>query len=247
MKNHFTIIIPAYNCEKWAEWNLRSVISQNYDKQHYNVVYVDDCSEDNTSNVVSKIIDETDLNIRLVRNSKNKKALYNLYTHIHDAKTNSIIVTLDGDDALAGQDVLTRLNELYKDPNCWLTVGSYMQNDNYSVVSPSVTDDYWQQNIRKIPWSFSHLRTFRKELFCKISKEDLVDEDGDFYKCTFDRAMMYPMVEMCGKDKVRLISEVLYIYNRLNPISVDRVHRYDQLRIEQQISNKVPYKKIESL
>ena len=75
----------------------------------------------------------------------------------------------------------------------------------------------------------------------------MLDLDGGFYKCTFDRAMMYPMVEMSGKDKVRLIGEVLYIYNRLNPISVDRVHRQDQLRIEQQISNKQPYQKIESL
>jgi hypothetical protein len=44
-----------------------------------------------------------------------------------------------------------------------------------------------------------------------------------------------------------LVEDVLYIYNRMNPISVDRVHRYDQLRIEQQVSNKTPYKKLESL
>lgn len=247
MKNHFTIIVPAYNCETWAEWNLNSIKSQSYDRHKYNVVYVDDCSSDNTSQIVSNFIDENDINISYVRNEKNQKALYNLYKHIHSADENSIIVTLDGDDAFAGSDVLTKLNELYQDSNCWMTVGSYMQNDNYSVVSPKVSESYWEKNIRKVPWSFSHLRTFRKKLFCKIKKEDLLDEDGEFYKCTFDRAMMYPMVEMSGKERVRLVTDVLYIYNRLNPISVDRVHRYDQLRIEQQVSNKLPYKKLESL
>ena len=58
---------------------------------------------------------------------------------------------------------------------------------------------------------------------------------------------MYPMVEMCGKEKVGLINDVLYIYNRHNPISVDRVHRYDQLRIEEVVSQKTPYKKVEKL
>ena len=93
----------------------------------------------------------------------------------------------------------------------------------------------------------SHLRTFRKKLFCKIDKEDLLDLDGRFFQCTFDRAMMYPMVEMSGKDRVRLIDDILYIYNRNNPISVDRVQRYDQLRIEKLVCNKKPYKKLDNL
>lgn len=247
MKTHFTIIIPAYNCEQWVEWNLNSALRQNYEDSRFDIVYVDDCSSDNTRSVVDKILETSSKKIEVISNAKNEKALYNLYTHIHAAKDKSVIITLDGDDALAGTNVLEKLDKLYQDPDCWMTVGSYMQNDNYSVVSPTVSEDYWKQNIRKIPWSFSHLRTFRKELFCKIKKEDLLDLDGGFYKCTFDRAMMYPMVEMSGKDKVRLIGEVLYIYNRLNPISVDRVHRQDQLRIEHQISNKQPYQKIESL
>jgi len=247
MKTHFTIIIPAYNCERWVEWNLNSALRQDYEDSRFDIVYVDDCSSDSTRSVVDKILETSSKKIKVISNVKNEKALYNLYTHIHSAKDGSVIITLDGDDALAGTNVLEKLDKLYQDPDCWMTVGSYMQNDNYSVVSPVVSEGYWKQNIRKIPWSFSHLRTFRKELFCKIKKEDLLDLDGGFYKCTFDRAMMYPMVEMSGKDKVRLIGEVLYIYNRLNPISVDRVHRQDQLRIEQQISNKQPYQKIESL
>ena len=245
MKNHFTIVIPAYNCERWAERNLNSALRQDYD--NYEIVYIDDCSTDNTLSVVNEVLNKSEKKFKIISNSQNMKALYNLYTQIHASQEGTIIVTLDGDDALAGVNVLNTLNKLYQDPNCWMTVGSYVQDDNYMVVSPSVSEDYWSQNIRKIPWSFSHLRTFRKELFCKIDEKDLLDLDNRFYQCTFDRAMMYPMVEMAGKDRIKLVSDILYIYNRNNPISVDRVQRYDQLRIESQISKKEPYKKIENL
>lgn len=245
MKNHFTIVIPAYNCEQWAVRNLNSALRQNYD--NYDIVYVDDCSTDNTLEIVKEVLDKSDKKFKIVSNKENMKALHNLYTQIHASQDGTVIVTLDGDDALAGAEVLNVLDGHYQDPDCWMTVGSYVQDDNYMVVSPQVSDDYWEQNIRQIPWSFSHLRTFRKELFCKIKKKDLLDLDNRFYKCTFDRAMMYPMVEMSGKDRVGLISDILYIYNRNNPISVDRVQRYDQLRIESLISKKTPYKKLESL
>ena len=245
MNNHFTVIIPAFNCEMWVVNNLSSVFRQNY--KNYKVVYIDDCSTDNTFAWAESLLDESGVDFEIIKNDKNKKALCNLYTHIHRCKEDTIIVTLDGDDSFAGVNVFETLNKHYQDPNCWMTVGSYMQNDNYTVVSPRVSDGYWEKNIRKLPWSFSHLRTFRKKLFCKIDKEDLLDLDGRFFQCTFDRAMMYPMVEMSGKDRGRLIDDILYIYNRNNPISVDRVQRYDQLRIEKLVCNKKPYKKLDNL
>jgi hypothetical protein len=81
----------------------------------------------------------------------------------------------------------------------------------------------------------------------KIKYEDLMDNDDYFYKFTFDQAMMYPMAEMSGPDHFREIKQVMYVYNRQNPISVDRVHRQDQLRIEQQIRFKDEYERLESL
>ena len=159
---HFTVIIPAYNCQDWVEWNLNSVLRQEY--KNYDIVYIDDCSTDNTLKIANKIKNKSDKQMEIISNKTNKKALYNLYTHIHNAKEGTVIVTLDGDDSLAGTNVLNKLDMIYSDPNCWMTVGSYMQNDNYSIVCPDVSDDYWNKNIRKAPWSFSHLRTFRKTI-----------------------------------------------------------------------------------
>ena len=62
-----------------------------------------------------------------------------------------------------------------------------------------------------------------------------MNKRGEFWATTSDQAMMWPMAEMCGPDHFCAINEVLYIYNRLNPLSDDRVHRVDQLTTEQSI------------
>ena len=129
------------------------------DYHNFDVVYVDDCSTDNTLALASGILESSKKKFSIVSNKTNKKALYNLYNNISSAKDNSIIVTLDGDDFLPNNGVLKYLNQFYNDQECWMTVGSYMQNDNYQVVCPEVSESYWNQNIRKVPWSFSHLRT----------------------------------------------------------------------------------------
>jgi len=247
MASHFTIIIPSYNNERWAKRCLSSALSQDYD--NYDVVYVNDCSTDNTAAVVEQIVGETDTkaNVKVVNNATNHKALYNLWSEINQAKDGTIIVTLDGDDWFPNDQILNTLNETYSSNEVWITAGSYIDNSTGVVSSPNVTSDYWIGNIRSKLWTISHLRTFRKELFMKIEQKDLLDKDGDFYKFTFDQAMMYPMTEMAGPLHFREIKDVTYVYNRHNPLSVDRVHRYDQLRIEQDIRKKYPYSRLESL
>ena len=247
MTKHFTIIIPSYNNEKWTKRCLGSALNQNY--KNYDVVYINDCSTDNTADVVRQIIDETDTkaNVRVVENKVNRKALYNLYHEIKNSKDGTIIVTLDGDDWLATSDVLNVLNQAYTSSDLWMTAGSYIDNIVGMVRQPNISEQYWDSNIRFKEWTISHLRTFRKELFMKIEYEDLMDEDGYFYKYTFDQAMMYPMAEMSGPLHFGEIKQVTYVYNRKNPISVDRVHRHDQLRIERQIRQKKPYDRLESL
>ena len=58
---------------------------------------------------------------------------------------------------------------------------------------------------------------------------------------------MWPMAEMAGPEHFKAINKVLYVYNRMNPISDDRAHRQDQLLTEQIIRNKKPYSKLQQL
>ena len=249
-KQHFTIVVPAYNVEPWALKNIRSVMTQNYD--NYDVVYINDASTDNTSNLADRLFKQYSYqsyarSYHIVNNKDNKKALQNIYDSVVAAKDGSVIITLDGDDWLAGKEVLNKLNQVYQDPNAWMTAGSYLENTTMIVRQPKVYDEFWKGNLRKHLWTISHLRTFRKELFLKIDRNDMLDHDGEMYKFTFDRAMMYPMIEMSGPEHYRTVLDVLCIYNRENPLAVDRVHRAEQLRIEREITSRKPYERLKSL
>jgi len=46
------VVIPSYNNSKWCDWNLSSVFQQKYN--NYRVVYIDDCSNDNTYELVTE-------------------------------------------------------------------------------------------------------------------------------------------------------------------------------------------------
>ena len=245
---HFTIIILSYNCEQWTERCLKSAINQDY--SNYDIIFVDDASTDNTGTIAGKLMETWNPekgSFELTHNSKNVKALENLYNSVRLAKQDSIIVALDGDDRLINSTVLSHLNKVYQDDNVWITAGSYLESMGGRIVSPQITEGYWQNNIRQQAWSFSHLRSFRKELFLKIKDEDFLENDGSFYKFTWDRVIMYPMIEMAGPSHFKPIMKPMYVYNVENPISVDKVHRRDQLRIEDELKNKAPYQRIESL
>ena len=242
---HFTIIILSYNCESWAKKNVLSAINQEYD--NYDIIYINDASTDNTGKIVKDTVEEYKGNYKLIDNDTNKKALENLYNAVRMAKDKSIIVALDGDDRLINSKVLSHLSKIYTNKDVWITAGSYLESVGGRIVSPDVQDDYWIGNIRNKRWSFSHLRSFRKELFLKIQDKDFLEKDGSFYKFTWDRVIMYPMIEMAGKEHFYPVRRPLYIYNVANPISVDRVHRYDQLRIESELKQKQQYSRIDSL
>ncbi len=236
---HFTVIIPAYNCERWVKKNLNSAINQEY--SNYDIVYIDDASTDSTVAAVKSIIKESEKPVQLVENKKNRKALGNIYRAVHSSKEGSIVVALDADDWLIDGKVLQKLNKIYHQNQCWITAGSYVDNVMARIHRPNLSSDFWSGNIRLKEWNLSHLRTFRRELFTKIKEVDLIDFDGDYYKYTWDRAIMYPMVEMAGPEKFYPVNHPLYVYNMVNPISVHRVARQDQLRIEALLKRKIEY------
>ena len=244
MEQHFTIVIPAYNCEKWVKKNLNSALKQDY--SNYEVLYIDDASTDKTLSIAKKMLDDSDTISRLISNKENKKALFNLVSAIKSSRDDTIILALDGDDWLANKGVLKRLNQIYSE-DTWITSGSYIDNVQHTISRPIIEDGFWGKNIRKLQWTLSHLRTFRKSLFMKIKHKDMLDADGQYFKFTWDRVIMYPMVEMAGREHFKPINEVLYVYNRANPISVDRVHRMEQLRIHYVLRDKQPYQRIEEI
>jgi glycosyltransferase involved in cell wall biosynthesis len=245
MDNHFKIIIPLYNVEKWIKVCLMSVKKQNY--KNFECIVVDDISTDNSVKIIKQIIKDDD-RFRLVVNKEKKYALKNIYEAIllSEPKDEDIIVTLDGDDWLAGKDVLSTLNQVYNEKGCWLTYGSYAEYPSKSrgKFAKRIPNPVIQQNqFREYEWCSSHLRTFKHHLWKQIKKEDLLDTNGQFYRMTWDLAFMFPMLEMSG-NKSEYIDKILYVYNLGNPLNDHKVDNGYQIILERQIRGKEKYKRL---
>lgn len=242
MPNHYKIVVPLYNVEKWIDKCIKSIKLQEY--QDYECYLVDDISTDNTSEIIQKLI-KNDSRFHYVKNTEKKYALKNIYEAIKNSGNNpeDIIVTLDGDDWFATKKALNILNKYYDTYRCYMTYGSYleypsMKKGNFCQKIPE--NIIKNNNYRKNRWVSSHLRTFKRHLWNKIDLGDLHDDNGDFYRMTWDMAFMFPMLEMSGPLAIH-VPETIYAYNRQNPLNDDKVNHSLQLQTEQKIRNKSPY------
>ncbi len=217
-EKRIVVIIPSFNNKKWYQWNLDSVLSQRY--ENYRVIYIDDASTDGTGELVQEYLERSKQKHRVtfMRNYSNQGALYNLYHATHSCRDDEIMVTVDGDDALAHTEVLMRINNEYQNPRVWLTYGQYKIVSGGIGCSHQYTESVIQQrNFRRYDMVPSHLRTYYAWLFKKIKIEDL-QINGKFFSASQDLALMWPMLEMAG-DRFKFIPEVLYLYNFNNPLS----------------------------
>ena len=266
------LVIPSYNNEKWLEKNLHSALHQNY--SNYRILYVDDHSTDSTKISVEQYLKDLnidyivldfedtipDINITtrafselvnqeqhfftLIHNKKRSGALANLYRMIHSCHDQEIIVSLDGDDWLAHDNVLKMLDEIYQSKEIWFTHGTLKEYPwGHVAWSEPIPEDIIQKNgyrERKCP---SHLRTFYTWLFKKIQLEDFLYE-GEFIAMAWDMAIMFPLAEMAA-ERHAFIKDILYIYNMSNPINDNRVDAKLQNDLDAWIRNKPRYLRLD--
>ena len=63
----FSIIVPCYNSAKFLSTCIKGFQNQKFGKDKYEVIFIDDCSTDNTDEVVASFQDER---IKYFKNEK---------------------------------------------------------------------------------------------------------------------------------------------------------------------------------
>ena len=96
---------------------------------------------------------------------------------------------------------------------------------------------------REDAWRASHLRTFKHSLWDKINEDDLKDDNGSFYTVAYDQAIMLPLLEMAGAKAVYL-PDILHIYNKENPLNVDKIKTEQQKNTALEIRRKPKYERV---
>lgn len=103
-----SVIIPTYNREKIISDSISSVLNQTY--KNFELIIVDDCSTDNTVDVVKKI---NDPRIVILRQPKNMGACAARNRGIDESR-GSIIAFQDSDDLWNERKLERQISELYK-------------------------------------------------------------------------------------------------------------------------------------
>jgi len=245
MERSFKIIVPFYNAEKFIERCMGSVMSQKY--ENYKVIFVDDASTDKSWD----LLPHDNKKVICIKNEVNVTALPNIHHAImYHCNPEDIVVLVDGDDWLPSKNVLKYLNDFYNENDCWVTYGQASWTDGRRGFASAYPKEEFD-HLRKAPFRISHLRTFITGVYMAIEDQDkgfscLKGKNGEFYKMTYDVAIMLPLLELSGYDKVKYIDKVLYTYNRDNPISDDKVNQKLQWDIHKEILKKKPFNQIES-
>ena len=150
-----SVTIPLFNGGKYLYYSLRSV--QNQNMKDIEIILVDDCSTDDTLNIINKYIIE-DQRIKLIRNKKNRKILYSKSIAALNAR-GKYLIELDQDDEFIREDLFDLL--FYE---------AEKHNLDLVQIRDIVSTDYYLYNLTRVNYVNKHI-IFPKNTHYKIQPE----------------------------------------------------------------------------
>ena len=204
--NKIGIIIPNCNYSEWLEKCLGSILNQTY--TNYQIIFVDDCSTDDSVEKAKKILGKPHKVVELKQKRFNGGARNEGYLYLD--KNVDYVWYVDSDDWLPNERVLENINlKLQKAPDV-LFIGMDFCKNNYTTMytRPNYSDKYEALQ----GWSGSCGKVIRKELAtkqeCLYNEGTLKEDKNHHYKvCIYMQSFMcYP--KSC------------YVWNRDNKKSI---------------------------
>ncbi len=148
----FVFLVYAYNQDSWVERTLQSIFEQEYD--YYRVVFIDDGSTDATFGVASSFVAENNQEGRvvLIRNEEKLGLRTCLEQTIDQLLDQEIAIPLLAKDWLSHGGVLTRMNEVFQNPDVWLASSSSVTFPSYEIL-PSGLKSFYAALFKQMPSS----------------------------------------------------------------------------------------------
>jgi SAM-dependent methyltransferase len=183
---------------------LQSVFTQR--RRDWGAVVIDDGSDEEIAEHARRFCAERADRVTFLRSRLRRGQLANIVCAIRHVCVNpeSVIVTLDADDALLGPGVLDRVYCEYE-RGADVTVGSMLRTDKHVEYPADLADPRGRRGGNV----WQHLRTFKKRLFDAVPDEAL-RLDGKYVDVATDWAFMIPIVELASKPVY--IRDPLYLY-----------------------------------
>jgi hypothetical protein len=184
--------------------------------------------------------------------------MQNLRAAIATLPPDRVVALVDGDDWLAHRRALARIAEAHAS-GMWVTFGSFADTSGQRGFAEPYRPD---EDYRSTHWRATHLKTFRAGLFQRLREDDLqmpcpacwskglrYCEEMRWIDRADDPAFMYPILEQAGRDRVRFIPDVLYVYAASQ--AWEKTASAEQLQHEKRVMGltraRPAYKRIDNL
>ncbi len=192
----FVIALYARNQAPWCKKALLSIFRQNYDQ--HRIIAIDDGSSDETYNAIQQTVidNHEEHRVLLLRNERPIGFLSSLYRALDSCQELEIILPLDAKDLLASDTLLSRLNQLYQNPDVWLVSASALNYPSYER-------------------STSHPLCFYKALFQEIHAADFFSDGHP----TPDREPYFSALRKLAGSHIAQLEEPLSLCNLATPQS----------------------------
>ena len=231
-KYRFTVAIISYNIEEYIERSIKSVLNQKY--KNYELIIIDDCSNDNTLEIIKKYENE---NVKIFQTELNTGTAGGPRNVAIDKAQGEYIIFLDGDDTLYDEETLGKIDEVIGKDNpdlIYLGFEDVGQGNKERISSKensskkarlicdltfSVSSRCWNRNfLLKNNMKFIEGMYYEDELYtlkATILSEETKYADIKVFKYYRKRkgsAMSQPSVKKCS-DWYRMLAEVMDLYS----------------------------------
>lgn len=208
-----SLLISTYNKSKFIKSTLNSLLKQTFDKNKFELIVVDDCSTDETLEIVNKIIPNFS-NYKLIQLNVNSGTPAKPRNLSIDLSKGDFLMFVDGDDWLP-EDAVEKLYNMLKlnktDYSTGLT--KYMHSNKISRAGVALSKiEQNKLDINNVRKSFYHLAPAGKMIKAEIIKNNNIR----FPAMIFGEDLQFFAEVLFHVDKISTTQDVVYIANRYN-------------------------------
>lgn len=202
MKPEVSVVIPAFNAQKYITATIESMLSQTF--KDIEVVVVDDASTDSTFSIISGIA-KKDKRVKVYRNERNLGTIRTLNRAI-ELSAGRYIARMDADDLSHPSRIEKQHAVLKAHPDvgivgCGLLIINEVRSERSTIVRPGDDESLRLEMAKYTPIGAN-----------AMIRRSVLDEVGLFDAEIGAEEELEIMIRIAGKAKLACVPDILYTY-----------------------------------
>ena len=189
----FSIIIPNYNEEKYIKRCLESIFNQTINSAKYEVIVIDDGSNDNSIEIIKQY------NVKLL--NSNRSGAGGARNIGFDNAKGKYIILLDADDYLYKNDVLEKLDEKLESQDIVFVKYKQILGEEEKIIQENISNTLEEQIYKSSNFCCT-LKCFKNELAKNIRYKNK----------SYHEDISFTLELMCKAKTLLYFDEILYVY-----------------------------------